>query len=91
MFGMMIVSFCGVALPIATGVWLAPASEERNHAAGLHAQSKAGGLAPVPAHNRRARPESLRQSWFPTDAVASSPLEFRVNPAADRYTASKRA
>jgi hypothetical protein len=80
MFGMLIVSICGVALPIATGFWLAPAHGEQDHAGAADRQSAAAAghsaagnsIDPARGRGRRAQTALVRPGRFAGTAPAPS-------------------
>jgi hypothetical protein len=74
MFGMLFVSICGVALPIVTGAWLAPASEGRSLA------QAADGIVAAQARRRPSRAARVRPERL-TTAAAPSAGHFGANLA----------
>jgi hypothetical protein len=80
MFGMLIVSFCGVALPIATGVWLAPSGQDREPADAPRAAT-ARAVAWANLLRRPAWAAAVQPEGFPAGIGASSAGPFGGNLA----------
>jgi hypothetical protein len=82
MFGTIIVSICGVALPIATGMWLAPGKEVREQAEAGNGELLAETVnAMTRARRRLSWAETVRQERFHAGVAPSSAGGFGGNLA----------
>lgn len=84
MLGMLAVSICGVALPIAAGVWLAPSAGSAERAGARQDAAAAGaGVAMAPARARRGWgwAATARAQGFPASIAPSSASPFGGNLA----------
>jgi hypothetical protein len=70
MFGTIIVSICGIALPIATGMWLAPSIAARQEAP--LAETADATMTAAHARRRRTWAAAVRRERFPAGVAPSS-------------------
>jgi hypothetical protein len=78
MFGTIIVSICGIALPIAAGMWLAPSIAARQEAS---LAETADAMTAAHARRRRTWAAAVRRERFPAGIAPSSVGTFGGNLA----------